>query len=98
MWSPIQALSLLSLPKPAILPSQSDSPIRIVAGSEDPIGDGRRGPEALARAYGRLGGRSDVTLRIYEGARHEVLNETMRDDAVRDIIGWIAERFPLPAA
>ena len=34
-------------------------------------------------------GLSDVTVRIYEGARHEVLNETNRAEVVAHLIEWV---------
>jgi alpha-beta hydrolase superfamily lysophospholipase len=30
-----------------------------------------------------------VTHRFYEGARHELVNETNRDEVTRDVIAWI---------
>ena len=35
---------------------------------------------------------SDVTAVVYEGARHEILNETNRDEVTADIIGWLTDR------
>ena len=31
----------------------------------------------------------DVTAHYYEGARHEVLNETNRDEVQTDIVRWL---------
>lgn len=98
VWSPLQSLALLSAPRLALCGGSGDVPVLIVGGTDDPLGYGRRGPTALARAFRRLGGLSDVTLRLYEGARHEALNETNRDEVVRDVVGWIAARFPRRAA
>jgi alpha-beta hydrolase superfamily lysophospholipase len=36
----------------------------------------------------------DVTVRLYEGARHEVLNETNRDEVLRDLADWIDRVTP----
>jgi alpha-beta hydrolase superfamily lysophospholipase len=33
-----------------------------------------------------------VTVTLYPGARHEILNETNRDEVTADIIGWLTER------
>lgn len=67
-------------------------PLLIVSGSEDPLtrGDGLR---KLADAY-RARGVRDVTLRIFPGARHELLNETNRDEATAEIVTWMLDRFP----
>ncbi|WP_053385585.1 alpha/beta hydrolase [Leucobacter japonicus] len=65
-------------------------PILLVAGADDPLsrGDGIR---LLADAY-RAKGVRDVTVKIYPGARHEILNETNRDEVFADVTTWIQER------
>ena len=67
-------------------------PMLIVSGADDPLsrGDGLR---KLAEAYRRRGVR-DVTLRIFPGARHELINETNRDEAIAEIVTWMLDRFP----
>jgi alpha-beta hydrolase superfamily lysophospholipase len=30
-----------------------------------------------------------VTMKLYPEARHELLNETNRDEVTRDVLGWI---------
>jgi alpha-beta hydrolase superfamily lysophospholipase len=46
----------------------------------------------LADAY-RKTGHEDVTLRVYADCRHEMLNETNRDEVTSDIIRWIEDRI-----
>ncbi len=48
----------------------------------------RRSPRKLANAYRALGA-ADVTLKLYPVARHELFNETNRDEVVRDLIAWL---------
>ena len=72
-----------------------DLPMYIVIGEEDPLG-GPDSVELLARAYGARGGLSDVTLKIYPGARHEVFNETNRNEVFADLIAWLEEHVPAP--
>lgn len=80
------ALRLYGTPAKGLAP---EVPILIVSGSEDPLtrGDGLR---RLAAAY-RARGVRDVTVRSYPGARHELLNETNRDEATADIVTWITD-------
>jgi alpha-beta hydrolase superfamily lysophospholipase len=78
-------LRLLGVPRRRI---PNDLPMLLQVGSEDSLG-GPRSVALLARAYRRRGGLSDVTVRVYEGARHEVYNETNRDDVVRDLVDWL---------
>lgn len=65
-----------------------DLPMLILNGEEDSLG-GPRSVELLARAYRDRGGLSDVTVRIYPGARHEVYNETNRDEVLADLVAWL---------
>ena len=65
-----------------------DIPLLIFIGSEDPLG-GPRSVELLARAYRRRGGLSDVEVTIYEGGRHEMFNETNRDEVIADLVTWL---------
>jgi len=65
-----------------------DIPLLIQIGSEDPLG-GPRSVELLAAAYRKRGGLTDVTVDIYPGARHEVYNETNRDEVIGDLTRWL---------
>jgi alpha-beta hydrolase superfamily lysophospholipase len=65
-----------------------DIPMLIMIGSDDPLG-GPRSVELLAEAYRTRGGLSDVTVKIYPEARHEVFNETNRDEVVADLVAWL---------
>ncbi len=65
----------------------ADLPILIANGSVDPVG-GAAGGTALADAYRAVGVR-DVTLRVHPDARHELFNETNRNDVTADVIAWL---------
>ena len=69
-----------------------DLPVKLIAGSEDPVCDGGRGSHLLAAHY-REAGLSDVTTVGYEGARHELLNETCRAAVTADLLDWLHERL-----
>ena len=49
-------------------------PLLLVNGSEDQASFGAKGPGLLLRAY-KAAGLRDTTMQVYEGARHELLNE-----------------------
>lgn len=68
-----------------------DLPILLVSGGDDPIGDFGKGVEKAARQL-QDAGLSDVTLRLFEGDRHEILNETNRDQVYEEIGAWCRER------
>ncbi|HUP92307.1 MAG TPA: lysophospholipase [Solimonas sp.] len=63
-------------------------PVLIVNGAEDPVSKGEVGPRQLERLY-RAAGLGDVELRIYPGARHELFNETCRDQVTADLRSWL---------
>jgi alpha-beta hydrolase superfamily lysophospholipase len=63
-------------------------PIHVIAGTRDPVGEDGTGVERLLRACAAAA-LTDVTHRFYEGARHELVNETNRDEVTRDVIAWI---------
>ncbi|HEY4151841.1 MAG TPA: alpha/beta hydrolase [Pseudolysinimonas sp.] len=63
-------------------------PLLIQIGSEDPLG-GPKSVDLLAAAYRKRGGLTDVTVDVYPGARHEVYNETNRDEVIRDLVAWL---------
>ncbi len=66
-------------------------PLLILNGSVDPIG-GEEGGAALAAHY-RAAGVVRVDFRSYAGGRHELLNETNRDEVTADLLTWLAERL-----
>lgn len=65
-----------------------DLPMLFIAGAEDPVGDFGRGVEAAADLVKRAGV-ADVTTVIYEGMRHEVLNERGRERVWADVAEWV---------
>ncbi|WCD82006.1 alpha/beta hydrolase [Pseudomonas sp. TUM22785] len=64
-----------------------DLPLLVVGGGRDPVSDGRR-LDDLARAL-REAGIKDVQLKIYPDARHELLNETNRDEVTAHLLDWL---------
>jgi alpha-beta hydrolase superfamily lysophospholipase len=70
-------------------------PVYLIAGAEDPVSGGARGPRALAALYRQVGLR-DVDVKVYPGARHELLNETCRDEVTADLLDWLEKRLCAP--
>jgi alpha-beta hydrolase superfamily lysophospholipase len=70
-----------------------DLPVFVAVGDQDPV----NGQLALVHGLVRRleeAGLSDLTLKIYEGARHEVFNETNRNEVVADLLGWLDRVLP----
>lgn len=65
-----------------------DLPILLVSGSADPLAGGGAAVELVGQRY-RDAGVTDVTVRIYPEARHELLNETNRDEVTADILAFL---------
>lgn len=68
-----------------------DKPIYFMSGSEDPVGDYGKGVKKAYECFRKAGVR-DVSIRLYDGGRHEMLNETNRDEVYQDILDWLNER------
>ena len=66
-------------------------PIFLISGSMDPVGAYSKGVTEVYRMLKKTGHRN-VSMKIYEGARHEILNETNRDEVYSDIIEWLDEK------
>lgn len=67
---------------------RSELPILVLVGSDDPIG-AERGAKALVDSYRSRAGVEDIELIVYHGARHEVYNETNKDEVYSDLLGWL---------
>jgi alpha-beta hydrolase superfamily lysophospholipase len=63
-------------------------PIYIYSGAKDPVGGNTKG---VSQVYNTLkdAGIGDVTLKFYEDARHETLNDINREEVFRDVIAWM---------
>ncbi|WP_157007253.1 alpha/beta fold hydrolase [Agromyces laixinhei] len=84
-----QSFTLMTRPSKRI---PSELPLLIMVGGDDPVA-GERSSLALLRDYVRRCGLVDAHLIVYEGARHEVFNETNRVEVRADLISWLDERF-----
>ena len=69
-------------------------PILIISGDMDPVGNYGKG---VRKVYDSLAEAKveDVTLRLYNGARHELFNEINRSDIINDTLEWLGEYFDI---
>ena len=58
--------------------------ILIIGGADDPVGNFGKGLNNLFKLYSEFN--LDVSLIIYEHARHEILNELIKDKVYQDIL------------
>jgi alpha-beta hydrolase superfamily lysophospholipase len=67
---------------------RKDLPVYVFAGNSDPVGDMGSSPTALVDAYRSLEIKN-LDFVLYPGARHEMLNETNREEVTGDLIAWL---------
>ena len=67
-------------------------PVLFVSGADDPVGEFGKGVRKIYEKY-RAAGIRDVTLRLYTGDRHEILNETDREQVYKDLLGWFEKHI-----
>jgi alpha-beta hydrolase superfamily lysophospholipase len=65
-----------------------DMPVLVVSGDQDPAGGFTQAVNMLVDRY-QANGMSALTVKFYPGARHEILNETNRDEVMKDIVSWM---------
>lgn len=69
-----------------------DLPMLLVSGAEDPIGQYGKGVEQAYKLYEKAG-IEDLKMKLYEGDRHEILNELDREQVYEDLYGWLKEHM-----
>lgn len=63
-------------------------PILFVSGKDDPVGNFGLGVKKVYDSF-KKAGIDDVSLRLYENDRHELLNETNHDQIDFDLLEWL---------
>ncbi|MDR2662621.1 MAG: lysophospholipase [Treponema sp.] len=63
-------------------------PVYVFCGSADPVGEMGGSPTKLVNAY-RSHGIKDLEFVVYPDARHELLNETNREEVTEDLQNWL---------
>lgn len=71
---------------------RTDLPIYIATGELDPVNGQLALVNALVDRY-TAAGLTDVTLKVYPQARHEIFNETNRDTVVDDLLTWLCQKL-----
>lgn len=65
-----------------------DIPVLLLSGDHDPVSNMGKGIKNLNKIL-KKSGVSDVTTHLYEGGRHEMLNEINRDEVFDNLLEWI---------
>ena len=77
--------------KEAINNVSKNLPILLFSGSEDPVGANGKGVMSVAKQYDKAGIK-DVTVKLFEGGRHEMLNEINRQEVFKTVSDWIEKK------
>ena len=65
-------------------------PVLFIAGQDDPVGNMGKGVRRSYDAF-RAAGMQDVSIQLYPGLRHEILNEkAMQETVYNDILNWLS--------
>ncbi len=70
----------------------ADLPLLLTGGANDPVG-GDRGITKLAMHYAQTG-HGRLSVKIYADGRHEMFNETNRDEFTEYVLNWVSELLP----
>ncbi len=68
-------------------------PTLLMSGTEDPVGAYGKGPSYVYRHL-LPAGVGPLKLCMYDGARHELFNETCREEVLNDILTWLETVAP----
>ena len=82
--------ALTKLDRLTVMPQKL--PVCFISGDRDPVGQMGKGVMEVASQF-RKAGMTDVTVCLYDGARHELFNETNRDEVIHELSAWLDKRF-----
>jgi alpha-beta hydrolase superfamily lysophospholipase len=72
---------------------RKDLPVHIMVGDRDPVNGQLALVDVLVERL-RAAGLTDVTLTVWPDARHEIFNETNRDEVEADLLAWLDRVVP----
>ena len=67
---------------------RKDMHILIISGADDPVGAFGKGAKSLEKMYKKLH-ISDVQSKVYDGMRHEILNENEKEKVYADVLEFL---------
>lgn len=84
-------IKYLSSPKNIARVNQ-DLPVFLISGADDPVGDYGKG---VVKAYNGYiaAGLADVTLKLYPGARHELVGDLQKETVFDDVLSWLQKHI-----
>ena len=80
-------LQYISSPR-ALARMDPETPIYLMSGDQDPVGSMGKGVKKVY-GYFEQQGVKDLSLKLYPGGRHEMFNETNRQEVLEDLLVWL---------
>lgn len=72
--------------------SPKNIPMFFLSGTMDPVGDFGKEVTDVYNKY-KNAGVKDIKLKLYDGGRHEMLNETNRNEVFKDVLEWLKQHI-----
>ena len=72
----------------ALAQMDPDTPVYLFSGDQDPVGGNGAGVRKVYGYFEKQGTR-DLTMKLYPGGRHEMLNELNREEVYADVLAWL---------
>ena len=76
----------------AINKMRKDLPVFLISGEKDPVSENGKGVKEVFEKMKNTG-LADVEIKLYKDARHEILNETNKEEVYQDILNWLQKRI-----
>ena len=75
--------------------SQMDprTPVYLFSGDQDPVGANGAGVKTVYGFF-KDHGTADLTMKLYPGGRHEMLNEINKGEVYADVLAWLEKHLP----
>lgn len=71
---------------------KKDTPILLISGDKDPVGNCGKGVKRTYDAFKKAGCR-DVTVKLYSGLRHDIFHEDSHEEVQADVYQWMMKRI-----
>jgi alpha-beta hydrolase superfamily lysophospholipase len=84
--------SAISQDKLSLLRIPQDLPVYVFSGSEDPVHGEQADLDRLVDAYKKRG-LTQLSYKLYPGGRHEMFNETNKDEVVTELVQWLEQQL-----
>ena len=69
------------------------TPVYLFSGDRDPVGANGEGVKTVYGFFKEYG-TADLTMKLYPGGRHEMLNEINKGEVYADVLAWLEQHLP----